>query len=289
MFNDFLLKILPDNLKEDLLIDENALKNIREIRLRIGKKPIAVCYGKEIVGNYDVTEKLIGRILSLATSYSVYAFESNISKGYLTIKGGHRIGVGGQVIWEDGRVKNFSHITFLCIRVARQIPGCADYIMDKFFSDELRHTIIISPAGFGKTTILRDVVKQISDKRHMNVSLIDERSEIAACINGVPQNDIGMRTDVIDGCEKSVAVYMAVRALSPQVIAMDEIGGKADVAAIRYSMKSGCIVIGTAHGTGIDDTDKELKNLFGEGGFTRAVILKKCGEVGECLDLLEDC
>lgn len=283
--NDVLMKILPDSVKDDLLIDKNSIGDICEIRLRINQRCIAVCCNREIVGSSIVTKELITRIMSMAMSYSAYAFESNLSQGYLTIKGGHRIGVGGQVIWEDGKVKNFSNITFLCIRIARQIKGCADNIMNTFLEHGLKHTIIISPPGCGKTTVLRDAVRQLSDRMRVNVSLIDERSEIAACVNGIPQNDIGMRTDVIDGCTKGTAVYMAVRSLSPQIIAMDEIGGSVDVDAVKYSIKSGCIVVGTAHGSGVDDTDRNLKDIFGKGGFEMAVILKKYGKVEKCLEL----
>ena len=138
---------------------------------------------------------------------------------------------------------------------------------------------------FGKTTLLRDIIRQLSDIYRKNVVLIDERCEIAACVNGVPCNDIGCRTDVLDGCNKLTGVYMAVRSLSPQVVAMDEIGGEDDIKAVKYCIKSGCAVIGTAHGSGIYDTDERLAGLFGKNGFKRAVILEKCGEAGKCLDI----
>lgn len=156
MYDESLYKILPDELIKDIGIYA-GFQHVREIRLRIGRLPAAICDNGEHMGTSPVDEHMITRILSIATNYSSYAYESCMANGFLTIKGGHRIGLGGQVIWENGKVKNFSHVTFMCIRIAKQMKGCADNIMDELLKDGLKHTIIISPPGFGKTTLLRDI------------------------------------------------------------------------------------------------------------------------------------
>lgn len=161
MYDESLYKILPDELIKDIGIYA-GFQHVREIRLRTGRLPAAICDNGEHRGAVPVDEHMITRILSIATNYSSYAYESCMANGFLTIKGGHRIGLGGQVIWENGKVKNFLHVTFMCIRIAKQMKGCADNIMDELLKDGLKHTIIISPPGFGKTTLLRDIIRQLS-------------------------------------------------------------------------------------------------------------------------------
>ncbi len=149
MYDESLYKILPDELIKDIGIYA-GLQHVREIRLRIGRLPAAICDNGEHMGTRPVDEHMITRILSIATKYSSYAYESCMSNGFLTIKGGHRIGLGGQVIWENGRVKNFSHVTFLCIRIAKQMKGCADNIMDELFKRRVKAHYYNITAGLWK-------------------------------------------------------------------------------------------------------------------------------------------
>ncbi|MDO5403842.1 MAG: stage III sporulation protein AA, partial [Eubacteriales bacterium] len=194
-----------------------------------------------------------------------------------------------------------SKITYLCIRVAHEVYGCADSVMDFVYgNNRLEHTLIVSPPAYGKTTLLRDLVRQLSNGCVLsdgtimdgkNVCIIDERSELAACFKGVPQNDVGVRTDVLDNCPKSEGMLMAVRALSPQVIAVDEIGGIKDVEAVMYCIHCGCTVFGTVHGW----NEKELlrcngiSTLLGIGAFSRLIFLTDNEKHGvRCVEWRED-
>ena len=164
---------------------------------------------------------------------SIYAYEDEIRKGYITIKGGHRIGISGQVVTDDyGRGRTVKNISFLNIRIAHEVKGAASGVLPHIYEDgEIRSTLIISPPGFGKTTLLRDLVRTISDGnrygRGRNSCVIDERSEIAGCYNGIPQLDVGIRTDVLDACPKSVGMIMMIRSMGPEVVAVDELGKEA--------------------------------------------------------------
>ena len=154
--------------------------------------------------------KSMGTFIS---SYSLYAYEDEMKRGFITMQGGHRIGVAGQVVMDGGKVLSLSNIYFLNIRVAREKRGCAkDIIPYLIHRNNIYNTLFVSPPGIGKTTYLRDAIRILSngsDRLHgMKISIIDERSEIAACRQGIPQNDIGIRSDVLDGCLKSFGMLL---------------------------------------------------------------------------------
>jgi len=285
---NILIENAAAELKTVFLRCSEALENAREIRLRQGL-PLAIraAEGDFFIsqsGNLQKTPK--GAFLPSAMhitdmveklySHSLYAFDNEIKNGYITISGGHRVGLCGRVAVENGHIKTIKHVSGLSVRVARQVIGAADHIMPYIYnSEKMSNTIIISPPGHGKTTMLRDAVRRLSNAGN-NVAVIDERSEIAACHLGAAQMDLGWRTDVIDAAPKAMGMMMALRALSPQIIAVDEIGGKEDVEAVATMVRCGISVLCTLHGRDMADVaDREnLSPLLKDGVFERFIFLK---------------
>ncbi len=232
---------------------------------------------------YLVVSKEIEDTLELLSGYSIYACEEELRQGYLTIPGGHRVGLAGRAVIENGAVKILNCISSMNIRVSRQVLGAGEKVVP-FLIDRRKgriyHTIVISPPQAGKTTLLRDLARSISQgegvfNQGLKVSIIDERSEIAGCYQGVPQLDTGCRTDVLDACPKAEGIMMALRALSPQVIITDEIGREEDIQAIEEAVNSGVSVITSAHGCSLDDIFHRpiLNKLIQKNYFERLVIL----------------
>ena len=264
------------------------------------KKSVCGVHSRRFKGKDYRTDKVIiapqdiRQCLEYMSHYSLYAFQEEIRQGYLTVRGGHRIGVLGHAVLENGIVTGQTSLSFLNIRVAHEKIGCADTVMDFVCKDGvLKHTLIISPPCCGKTTLLRDIVRQLSQGSVIpakKVCVVDERSEIAACVDGIPQNHLGERTDVIDCCPKAEGMLMVIRAMSPDIVAVDEIGGKKDIEAIESVIHCGCIVIGTVHGADVKELYQkpELGALLKRGVFGRLIVLSGkngAGTVQECLEL----
>ena len=274
-------------------------EHIYEIRLRIGA-PLQIIYeGRDYFlkanGNetflarnaYEVTAQDICDTMEYIGNYSLYAYEDELRQGFLTVQGGHRVGVAGQVILENGRVKGVHPITCVNVRLSHQILGCADSVFPYLWEDgEFCHTLIISAPRCGKTTLLRDIVRQISDGNErfsgLTVGVVDERSEIAGCYQGVPQNDVGIRTDVLDGCPKAEGMMMMIRSMSPQVVAVDEIGTPEDIKALESVLNCGCKILATVHGNNIDDVRKKplLSAMVHAHIFDRYVLLSNRMQAG---------
>ncbi|MCL2198997.1 MAG: stage III sporulation protein AA [Defluviitaleaceae bacterium] len=265
-----------------------CLEGISEIRLRADKPLILKSRGKEIPVRdaFRPSADDIRETMERISQHSFYAFEAELSAGYITLPGGHRVGVSGQVVTENGAVKAWRYISGINIRVAHSVPGCADEIMPQLLTAEsaspaagVPHTMIISPPAFGKTTILRDIVRQLSDSG-LTVGLADERSEIAGCFRGIPQNDVGIRTDIIDGCPKSHAMLMLLRGMSPDIIAVDELGGEQDARAVEAVLNAGVKLICTAHGRDMADVKQNpsLAALLNRNIFERFIVLKGVGK-----------
>ena len=259
--------------------EEDALREerISEIRLRVGE-PIRLRYGvaEVAVSHERITAQCLERVISSCCHHSRYAMESELKNGYITIRGGHRIGMAGQAVITRGEIKMLKHIHSLVIRIAREVIGSADSILPYVWKDgRVQNTLIVAPPYSGKTTILRDLVRQLSDgdescgRCGVVVGVADERSEIAGAYQGIPRLNVGARTEVIDGAPKASAMMMLIRAMSPAVIVTDELGRREDITAVEEAVHAGIAVMATLHGRDIEDvlarmnkTERELLALF---------------------------
>lgn len=228
------------------------------------------------------------------SNYSLYAYEEEMKQGFITIQGGHRIGLAGKVIMEKDMIKSMKYISFINVRLSHQMKGCADGILPYMIEENnVKHTLIISPPRCGKTTLLRDMIRQLSNGteyfKGVTVGVVDERSEIGACYMGVPQNELGVRTDILDCCPKAKGMLMLIRTMSPQVIAVDEIGSREDIEAIEYVINCGCKLIATVHGSSIEDirTKPLLRELLQEHVFERYIILNNKRKVGMVTEIFD--
>jgi len=283
-----LFEILPKTIRSILEKVDN-LQQLEEIRVKVNK-PLFIHIGsKEKVWEYIATPEDLKYIMQRISNYSIYAFEDEIRQGYITIKGGHRVGLCGICVIENNSIKTIKDISSINIRACKEIIGCADKVMPYIINnDSVYNTIIISPPKCGKTTLIRDISRQISQGnngkgfRGKNVSIIDERSEIAGSFKGIPQMDIGVRTDVLDNCPKSQGIMMAIRSMSPDVIVCDEIGTQNDMESILMALNSGISLITTIHGFGIEDLYKRLvfKDIVDNYVFTRGIVLSNKKGIG---------
>lgn len=260
----------------------NALQggeHIQEIRLRVDK-PVLVrraegdCYLDE-QGRltqqrdkaYRSGQRELEEILMHICHDSPYAFEDELRQGFITVPGGHRVGVAGQVVLEeDGSVRTLKHVCYMNIRFAHQIFGVAESVLPYVYREgRIQNSLIISPPGCGKTTMLRELVRCISEGNAygtgLHVGVVDERSEIAGAYLGIPQNDLGSRTDVLDACPKALGMMMLLRSMAPQVIAVDELGSEEDEEALMAAAACGTRILATVHGTGPEDLKERFPAL----------------------------
>ena len=296
-----ILNVLPRSVRILIQKEELQYTFLQEIKLRVGQPLMLIYRGGELIPGrrqgrpYQVTKEDIRELLEYVSNYSLYAYEQEMRQGFITIEGGHRIGMTGQAIIEDGRVKNLKYISSVNIRMSHEVLGCADRIFPYITGNKrLYHTLIVSPPRCGKTTLLRDIVRQVSGGnpylKGMSVGVVDERSEIGGCYMGVAQNHLGMRTDVLDACPKAEGMIMLIRSMGPEVIAADEIGTAEDVHAIEYAMHCGCKMLVTVHGQSMEELKK--KPMFGEmiakKRFERYIVLGREEHVGQVEGVYDD-
>lgn len=246
---------------QELIDDEKARlalgksDAIAEIRLRAAR-PMQIRFldGGEFVGGI-VEPRTLERIICTLMDNSLYSRENELRQGYFTTDEGCRVGVCGKTAGGEGCIESFAAIGSVCIRIPGEARGCADPLVDVLCAHGLKSLLIVSEPGLGKTTMLRDMARQLSEQGY-NVAIADERREIAACSQGIPRMDVGSRSDVMDGCAKDVAIPLLVRACAPDVIIADEIGSESDARALLDAVRCGVKVVASAHGTGFKEVSK---------------------------------
>ena len=293
-----IMNIMPEAIKKMMVyMDEKDYEVLQEIRVRVSKPLILLLKDEEyglnkeglcfVKNSYMVSAEDILCILKYISGFSLYALEDEMRQGYITIEGGHRVGIVGKAVMENNTLKTLKYISAINVRVAHQVLNCSKEVMPYILSrDKVYHTLIVSPPKCGKTTLLRDIIRNLSNGFSgygpYTVGVVDERSEIAGCYQGIPQNDVGIRTDVLDGCPKVEGMRMLLRSMSPHIIAVDEIGKKEDLLALQEVLSAGITIICTVHGKDLEDCKRRpvLRDLIENNLFERIIILSN--KYGPC-------
>lgn len=302
-----IVQLFPGRIRELLRTSGLDFEHLYEIRMRIHGPLILVYRGQEFFlgkrgeltaskeAAYLVTPEDIHAVMEAVSQYSMYAYEDEIRQGFLTIQGGHRVGIAGKTIMENERVKGMKYISYINLRISHQIKDCAKCIMPYVTGgNRVYHTLIISPPRCGKTTLLRDLIRQISNGcgnfPGATVGVVDERSEIGGSYLGIPQNDLGIRTDILDCCPKADGMMMLIRSMSPEVVAVDELGNYEDIHAIEAVIHCGCKLLATVHGSSIDDIKRKplLQRLINERIFERYILLQSQGRAGQVQSIFDE-
>ena len=292
-----IIRLFPPTIKQQL--ERKLIANwhaLLEIRLRIGKRiELNFIRQTEWIDELIFTENDRNYVLNQLSEHSLYRFETELREGFITIKGGHRVGLAGKVTALQHDVKGLQFITSFNIRIAQQMDGVAHSVIRHLYRyNQYLHTLIIGAPQSGKTTLLRDLCRLIGNGTSFvpakKVAIIDERSEIAASKDGIPQFNVGYRTDVMDSCPKSVGMMMMIRSMSPDVIIVDEIGSKDDVRALLDVFHAGVTVICTVHGSSLAEVQKRLsiRQLFQDTIFKRYIVLSYDKTTGFTYDIFDE-
>lgn len=278
--------ILPNEIAKSLSLLN--YKSLCEIRMRLNR-PITVNYANSyyylgqagICNENDAiicSKDMIQTVVSKASNFSVYAINDEIKDGYIAVKGGIRIGLTGDVVSECNKVLTIKNISSLNVRIPHQVLGCAYKVVNLMFDEKgiVQNTLILGSPGTGKTTILRDLCVQMYTKRKdLNLLLLDERYEISASYEGIPELNVGKCTDITCGGKKNINITNGIRSMAPDVIILDEIGTYDDVKALEYAINTGVAIISSVHCKDIYELQKkeELSNLIKNKAFKRYVEL----------------
>ena len=292
MKQEEIAKLFPAHIRQALLAAHFDMDQVYEIRLRVNAPLIVIYQGQEYFltreGEFSREESQgcfvraedLKETMEYVSSYSMYAFEEEIRQGFITIQGGHRVGIAGKTVLEGDRIKSVKYISYINLRLSHQIKGCASPILPYIIKNgRICHTLIISPPRCGKTTLLRDLIRQVSSGSPympgVSVGVVDERSEIGGSYQGIPQNDLGIRTDVLDCCPKAEGMMMLIRSMSPEVVAVDELGDYEDIHAIESVIHCGCKLFATVHGSSVEDIKRKplMQRLVRERIFERYIVL----------------
>ncbi|WP_404355479.1 stage III sporulation protein AA [Cytobacillus firmus] len=279
-----ILAFLPKKIAEQLQrIPPKILKDLEEIRVRISRPIELTVRGVPHFLPYIIDSEDAVHLLNKISHFSIYTLEEELKRGYITIEGGHRVGLAGKVILEQGKVKAIRDISSFNIRIAREKVGIAQTLIPRIYRAGWLHTMIIGPPQTGKTTLLRDIARIISSGDPgsglpaSKVGIVDERSEIAGCVNGIPQMTFGNRIDVLDACPKAEGMMMMIRSMSPEVLVVDEIGRHEDAEAIMEAVNAGIKLIMTTHGNSLEEIKRRptLQTILEMGVFQRFIELSR--------------
>lgn len=289
---DQAVMLLPFGLRQIALSMPRAEQVVaEELRLRVGR-PLSVTFpaGEALLpGSPPVSPSDLRTVLEIATQASAHTALDKVCHGFVTVRGGHRVGLCGTAVVKNGAIHNLRELSSLNIRIARQVPGAASQVLrDLTEEGALPSTLIISPPGAGKTTLLRDLVRRISAGEGtvpLRVGVADERGELAALCDGVPQLEVGPRTDIMDGCSKAEGLMMLLRGMNPQVLAADEITAPEDVEALERAAGCGVTLLATAHAGGVEDLARRplYRRLLADGIFQAAVLIRRENGARRCL------
>ncbi|WP_285768881.1 stage III sporulation protein AA [Peribacillus sp. SI8-4] len=279
-----ILSFLPKTIYEQLQgMTPMMIEKMEELRIRIGRPLEVIIGGEPFFFSYAVTKTDADQLLNQIGQFSLYTLEEELKRGYITIAGGHRVGLAGKVILENGAVKAIRDISSFNIRIAREKVGVAEPLTPFIYDGEWQHTLLIGAPQTGKTTVLRDIARMISSGSEMKgiapqkVGIVDERSEIAGCVHGVPQLAFGTRLDVLDGCPKAEGMMMMIRSMSPDVLVVDEIGRAEDTQAVLEAVNAGIKLMITTHGHTLEEVKKRpfIAEILKQNIFERFIELQR--------------